>query len=66
MKIQIAVAINENGDWCAFGSSDICDEDCRQEAMDNVPADGRMIMNVCYVEADVPLPKVEIIEGKVC
>lgn len=62
-KIRIAVAIDSNGDWQAFGASN-CKND--KELMKGVFLDALLIGEQHYfVEADIPVHKINTIEGVV-
>jgi len=60
-RIRIAVAINEFGQWAAWGRWDMRDSDNMNEANGNVGQDGPQ---ACYfVEVDVPVPTCHILEA---
>lgn len=59
MKVIIAIAINEDGDYYAWGSSEHDKEDVRREVEGNV-TDPHIIH---YIEADIPLPEPETFKG---
>lgn len=60
-RIRIAVAINEFGQWAAWGRWDMRDESNMNEANGNVGQDGPQ---ACYfVEVDIPVPTYETIQA---
>jgi hypothetical protein len=60
-KVRIAVAINEFGQWAAYGRWDVREDEAMEEANGNVGQDGPQ---ACYfVEVEVPVPHRQILEG---
>lgn len=63
VRVRIAVAVTESGDWSACGGKGMLDEDCRSAALDGL-GDGD-IDSVHWIVADVPIPESTQIEGTV-
>ena len=63
VRVRIAVAVDEYGDWSAYGSNYHDDEWASQEAVDNIRE--VPIRSVYFVEADLPIPVAETVQGKV-
>lgn len=63
VRVRIAVAINADKDWYAWGEAGVDDQEMVNEVVGNVP-DGQPIM-ARFIEADVPLPEVRTVEGEV-
>ena len=63
VRVRIAVAVTPNGSWEAAGSRGWPDDDASHEA--RVCSDDPAHARVTYVEADVPLPEPETVEGEV-
>lgn len=63
-KVRIAVAMNEFGQWAAYGEYQTQDETARNEALANVPQDDCAV-GVYFVEAEIVPPKPIVVEGKV-
>ena len=64
MKIRIAVAINDRGEWNACGYHKWDDKeaiDVAQQGLDE-PADNEQIV---FVEVDIPIPQSITVQGKV-
>ena len=63
VRVRIAVAVSPNGEWAAAGySGNKSDNDVKEMVfIDGLP-DGEQFH---WIEADVPIPQVETIEGKV-
>jgi hypothetical protein len=62
VPVRIAVAIGDGGGWSAWGQSGRSDDDMCEEALGQIGDDHR----ACYiVTADVPVPEVRDIEGRV-
>jgi hypothetical protein len=68
-RIKIAVAINEHGEWTAYGDGWDCDpEPPAREAskwLAEVSHHRAICQVVLFVEADVPIPTPRTIEGTV-
>lgn len=62
VRVRIAVAVNERGEWHAFGG-DFEDDWAMDEAVANVSEDVRVAEH--FIEADVPIPEPSTIEGQV-
>ncbi len=66
-RVRIAVAIDEKGNWSCAGwsskSGDYLDDELKSMAMDCLEPDG--IEKVYFVEADLPLPVAETVQGDV-
>ena len=72
MKVRIAVAVDENGAWGAWGWDDGGEEKegesgIQQGAIGSLPSDGPHPLrhHVVWVTADVPLPAAVAVEGEV-
>lgn len=63
-KVRIAVAMNEFGQWAAYGEYKTQDETAKNEALANVPQ-GDCAVGVYFVEAEIVPPKPIVVEGKV-
>lgn len=63
-KVRIAVAMNEFGQWAAYGEYQTQDETARNEALANVPQ-GECAVGVYFVEAEIVPPKPIVVVGKV-
>lgn len=62
-KIRIAVAINEFGQWAAYGRWDMRDESNMNEANGGIGQDGPQ---ACYfIEVEVPVPTYETLQGAI-
>ena len=62
VKVRIAVAVHPGGEWCATGSSDEPEPEFNECGdMHEVEAG----WSLRFVEADVPLPAVETVQGRV-
>ena len=58
---RIAIAINEFGQWAAWGRWDMRDGDSLNEANGNVGQDGPQ---ACYyIDVEVPIPKPEVLQA---
>lgn len=67
MKIQVTVAIDEKGNWCANGFGDVYGpaKNSGRWASDGLPS-LRVPHHFVYIDADVPLPSGPVVvEGKV-
>ena len=53
VRVRIAVAVAENGDWCGYGGADNTDAKSSKYATEGM-AEGRRIS---FITADVPLPE---------
>lgn len=66
MKVRIAVAINENGGWAAsagmFGCSDI---EVQAAVNERVSDDGTLHTDMYWVEVELPLPQVPVVQGTI-
>jgi hypothetical protein len=63
MKIRLAVAVQENGNWQCAGWRDATDQQMRQTALDCLdPCDHEVVH---YIEVDVPMPFSQTFEGTV-
>jgi hypothetical protein len=68
IRVRIAVAVNECGDWEAYGAEiegagGDGDEGKRRRVSDEMPTDddgGRMGMTVHFIEHDLPLPEPQL------
>ena len=63
VRVRIAVAVGESGDWAASGSKALFGVDSVDIAVESLDESGQYA--VSWVEADVPLPESETVEGKV-
>ena len=61
VKIRLAVAVNEDGEWYAWGAKDYSDDEMRNEVTGQV-CDPHAVH---FVEAEVPLPVPTTIQGTV-
>ena len=61
-KVRIAVAMNEFGQWAAYGEYQTQDETARNEALANVPQ-GECAVGVYFVEAEIVPPKPIVVQG---
>jgi hypothetical protein len=61
MKITIAVAINEDTDWYAWGSS----QNTLKQARAEVAGQVNYPSVVHYIEVDIPVPTPQTFEGKI-
>ena len=66
IPVRIAVAVDMDGNWsaagnCAYESSD----DAMRAAFDYLPVESSPVRHVVWVEAEVPLPARESVEGVV-
>jgi len=66
VRVRIAVAIDDTGLWSAVGN---CAYEDDQEAIDAandyLPSESSPCRQVVWVEADIPVPDSEVVEGKV-
>jgi hypothetical protein len=62
-KVRIAVAMNEFGQWAAYGEYATGDDEMKQEAYGHVPLDSAIAFY--FVEADIPLPLPQTVPGTV-
>jgi len=62
MKVTIAIAINEDGEWYAWGGSQWDKDDAKNEVEGQV-CDPHVVH---FIEAEVPLPTPQTFQGKVC
>lgn len=60
-KVRIALAINTEGDWYAWGAYTHDDE----SALDEVSGQLNDYTTLHWIEAEVPIPSPMVIEGKV-
>ena len=63
-KVRIAVAMNEFGQWAAYGEYKTQDETAKNEALANVPQ-GDCAVGVYFVEAEIVPPKPLVVAGTV-
>jgi hypothetical protein len=66
ITVKIAVAIDRNGFWsaagnCAYQTAD----EAMQAALDYLPQESAPPRNVVWVNAEVPLPVIEVVPGVV-
>lgn len=54
MKIRIKMAINSEGEWCAYGWQGMNDSDPNDTLYECVPAEGCLMEH--WIIADVPIP----------
>lgn len=68
MRVRIAVAIDDKGNYCCSGYTDegkpASDKDIVVFARDGLDTTSHVVA-VRFIEADVPLPVAQIIEGEV-
>lgn len=63
-KVRIAVAMNEYGQWAAYGEYQTQDATAKEEALGHVPQ-GDCAVGVYFVEADIVPPQPLTVVGKV-
>ena len=63
VKVRIAVAVDVDGIFAAFGDSGMSDYDMAEEVAGGLRL--RLPMRVSFIEADVPLPEQQTVKGKV-
>ena len=61
LKIRIALAINADGEWRAFGEIDYTQD----EMLDRAKIGVSHPLAIHWIEADVPLPQPQTIKGKI-
>jgi hypothetical protein len=61
VKVRIAVAVDHNGGWSAYGGSGMSDEESMEEAVFNVG----YIPTQFFVTAELPVPEQVEVEGEV-
>lgn len=61
VRVRIAVVVAVDGRWSAYGDSEYGDEDCATSA--EVGFEGSQSTH--FIEADVPIPQPQTIEGTV-
>lgn len=64
VKVRIAVAVNADGNWNSSGWKKAKDSDAMdlaQEGLQEISS----CEKVYWVEADIPIPEPEIVQGKV-
>jgi hypothetical protein len=62
VRVRFPVAINSKGEWAAFGLWHYNDAQMKGSVFVDDMSEGEIFH---YIEADVPLPVAETIEGKV-
>jgi hypothetical protein len=65
VRVRIAVAVNERGEWCCAGWTGGKDEDHTRSALETSEYHGGTLEAIHFVEADVPLPVSQTVEGEV-
>ncbi len=55
VKVRIAVAINDQGDYSARGDNEWDDKEATEEALDNINEGGVRIVH--FIEVNMPIPK---------
>lgn len=65
VRVRIAVAVATDGEWYADGSCGDPDEIMSQHATVMLSPPQRHGVRVSWVEADVPMPEADAIEGEV-
>lgn len=63
VRVRIAVAVNEHGHWNASGYFKWNKGEARETALEGLDEPGAETIH--YVEADVPIPAPQTIEGTV-
>jgi hypothetical protein len=63
VKIKIAVVVNADGHWAAFGDDTTTLDVAEREAASNVPDNCRSA--TYFIEAEVPIPESKVISGTV-
>jgi len=61
VKVRIAVCVDPQGDWSSSGWSGATDEDM----MENASGDTSMDAKQYFIEAEIPIPEPEIVQGTV-
>lgn len=61
IKVRIACAVDSNGKWCSMGWSN--EEDAMLEMSSLEHVDDYAVVH--WIEAEVPVPGSEVIQGKV-
>lgn len=64
VKVRIAVAVDENGDWAAFGTSADSDSNMMCTAREDAPG-SREWESLFWLEAELPIPEIQTIQAKV-
>lgn len=62
VRVRIAVAVNSDGEWYAKSGSKYEEEVMAMDAMDSINNPSITY----FVEADIPVPEAQVIEGRVC
>ena len=62
VRVRIAVAVNSKCEWAAFGFSKNTDKEMKEAVFVDDMAEGEQFH---WIEADVPVPQEQIIEGEV-
>lgn len=63
VRVRIAVAIDEDGEWSATGWYRYTDEEAKASAFKRL--DGGVVESISWIVADVPIPTPQVIEGVV-
>lgn len=63
VRVRIAVAVSDEGDWCARGLSGSQDSDAVDSAFMHL-SPARSHEAVHWIEADVPIPTPQTIQGE--
>jgi len=61
VRVRIAVAVQPSGGWYAYGTQDEDDSE-KLAMMEDWDID---TSHIVFVEADIPLPKAQTVEGEV-
>lgn len=64
VRVRIALAMNEHGEWSSAGWNNASDADMESELNNLYFAKGEP-KAIDYIEADVPVPEVKTIEGRI-
>ena len=65
IRVRIAVAVNERGEYGSSAGHDLDDAEARNYALDVLGEKTELLEHVVFVEADIPLPETLIVEGQV-
>ena len=65
VRVRIAVAVNDKGQWSASGASNLSEGESVSGALDwLINAEDGVSESVHFVEAEIPLPASRLIEGQ--
>ena len=61
VRVRIAVAVDADGDWNSCGGAGVSDFECIEAASECIATPS----NLCWVEADLPIPEAMTVQGVV-